>query len=291
MNSPESTIVVCDPLRAAALPGMARQLPVACVVTTGGRLTTDLPVAPSVADALNAGASRLVALSPYRGLAEDVALCQQRGLGVLLAGPLPTTRSVTADAATADYLRHCDAGRWRHQAALDRLQQTCVQAAFGAPVFLRHMCGGGSGVLGLWWNALESLELAAAILGLPQRLIVCASRGRGRWHASLTVISAANTTAQLIVTPTAMPGDDTMALGTGGLVWHESAREGVLEQSDAGARLFAGMGGHSDPWPDGSWATAAADASIAGVPAHMRLNLLHTLRLAVRSGRPEVLTG
>lgn len=289
-----AAIVVCDALRAAALPGVARQIDVASVVSTGGRLTSDLPMSADVAAAMEGGATELIVLSPYRGLAEDVALAQQHGLRVLLPGPLPTARTVPADHVASDRAIASAVRRWRFQPALARLCQTCAQPAFGSAVFLRHVSGGGNSVLGLWWSALESLELTAAVVGAPRRITVCASRGRGRWHASLTVVCASEATAQLVVTPTAMAGDDSMALGTGGLVWHESAREGLVEQSDAGARMVLSAG--NDPWPDGPWVAACLQQTTidgkarqpsAGIAEAVRLNLLHTLRLAARSGRPE----
>ena len=280
MTEPKAGVVlVCDPLRAAALPGIARHLPVAGVVSTGRRLSTDFICFDDVRQALDAGGDGLVVLSPYRGLIQDIEFCLSRDIRVITAGP-----------ASGAHLDLCAAGRWRFQPALARLIEAQARPAFGSPVFLRHFGGGGCSLLGLWWATLEGLELAAHVLGTPRQLWVAANGGRGRWHANITAISETNAAAQLGVTPTAMPGDDVMLLGTGGLLWHEGARDAVIHQADDGARLIS----DDAAWPDGPWAAAAlagVDAARhSAVHATTRLELLTVLRAAARSGRPEALS-
>jgi hypothetical protein len=277
-ESRSGAVVVCDPIRAAALPGVCEHVTVAGVVSTGRRLSTDIARYDTVPHALDAGADRLIALSPYRGLPEDIRRCRERGVPVITAGPASSTD-----------LGLCAAGRWRYQPALARISEAGARSTFGKPVYLRHFGGGGRGLLGLWWAALEGLELAAHLLGGPSRVWVAATGRRGRWHATMTVISDENTTAQLVVTPTAMPGDDSMFLGTGGLVWHEGIRDAVIAQTDDGTRMFA----EDAVWPDGPWAAAAVSGTAAAcqsaVPDSMRLELLRVLRRAARSGRLDCL--
>jgi len=272
-------VVVCHPLRAAALQSIAQHLPVAGVVSTGRKLSTDIPCYDDVRHALNTGADLLIALSPYRGLSQDIELCLSRDVRVITAGPTPEA-----------HFDLCAAGRWRFQPSLARLIEAQTRPAFQTPVFLRHFGGGGCSLLGLWWAALEGLELAVHVLGPPRQLWVAATGGRGRWHANITVLSENNATAQLAVTPTAMPGDDVLLLGTGGIVWHEGIRDAVIHQVDDGARLI----NDDAVWPDGPWAAAtlagADGARHSAVHDATRLELLTVLRAAARSGRPEALS-
>ena len=83
-------LIVCDPLRAAALHGLSRHLPVIGVVSTGRRWLQDGPPSfDSVPGALDAGADRVVVLSPYPAMADDIRLCRERHVPVIAAGPVP----------------------------------------------------------------------------------------------------------------------------------------------------------------------------------------------------------
>ena len=286
MSRPPTTtdsgaIILCDSLRAGALAGLPRHLPVAGFVSTGGGVRTELPRFDDVTAALDAGVAEVVViLSPYRGMAADALLCRQRQVPVITAGPMPGV----AQNRKTGYIEA--AGRWRYHLTVQRLFQSSSRPAFGSPVYLRHIAGGGRNALGLWWAALEGLELIAGLLGTPRRLWVTATRGGGRWHATITVITIDEASAQLVITPTAVSGDEVMLLGTGGLLWGEGVREHVIEQTDGGSRLLA----DDEAWPDGRWAAAAIAGDALALQSSMddalRQALLPALRRAARQRQP-----
>ena len=284
-SSAPGALVICAPLRSSALPGVCRHLQVAGVLSTGGKLHTKLPVFASLLEALDAGVTQVLLLSPYRGMTAAAGLCQDRGIRFVSAGPVTESQR----ASTSDLPPYA-AGRWRYQPTLTRVAETSQRPAFGCPVFLRHTTGGGKGVLGAWWAVLEGLETITEIIDSPRRLWVTATHSSGRWHATLLATTAQDASAQLVVTPTVVSGEDAMLLGTGGLVWSEGVRDAVVEQAGHASHLLP----DDDAWPDGAWAAAAlagdGKALRTGLDKSLPLELLPTLRRAARSGCPELLS-
>ena len=126
MSAPR-VVVVCGAERTAALAGVRGPLDVVACVAGRRRGPADLPTAPSVADGLAHGVDAVVVLTPYRGLAADVALCRARGVAIACAGPVPDSGHDDSYAP----------GRWRFAPALRRLGEVGARPAFGRPVYLR----------------------------------------------------------------------------------------------------------------------------------------------------------
>ena len=239
----DGLVVVCGPDRAPALESIAGSHGLAGWVGVGrpGRPAIDAPRFGSLQEGLEEAAAVAV-LSPYRGLASDLEICRQRGIPALLAGPA---------AARADDPEH-SAGRWRHSQSWRSVDGVRRRPAFGHPVYLRQVIGGGNGGLaGAWWALLEALEGALELLDSPMsRLSVGAVARGGRCHATATLVVENGASAQLVVTPAPDPGEDLMLLGTGGLVHVDGT--GAAERRDS-------RGGRSLPippaWPDAGWIT------------------------------------
>ena len=167
----DGLVVVCGPDRAPALESIAASHGLAGWVRAGrsARTSIEAPRFRSLEEGLDQ-ASAVAVLSPYRGLAGDLERCRRRGIPVALAGP-PSARSDAPEYAP---------GRWRHTDAHASVDQLRKRPAFGRPVYLRLVIGGGaSGLPGAWWGLLEALECALELLdGPPARLRVgAAARG------------------------------------------------------------------------------------------------------------------
>jgi hypothetical protein len=266
-------VVVCGPDRAPALPQIwARFALAGCVrVGRGGTSDVDAPTFATLAESLSA-ADAVAVLSPYRGLAADLAECRRQGLPVAVAGP------PTAEAADGDFAP----GRWRHSPAMDTVDEVRRSAAFGRPVYLRHVTGGGSGWLNAWWATLEALEAATCLLdAAPERLWIGASASGGRWHVTATLVVAGGASAQLVVTPAPAPGDEVMLLGTGGLVQVDSGSDASHLRRAGGEQRLAVPAA----WPDAEWIAAALDGpGEARLSRGTRAKVQRALRNAVRQG-------
>ena len=271
-------LVLCGRDRAAALPEIAARLDVVGLVRVGRAYRSPIDAATVAAPTAAASAAGLevdavVVLSPYGSMADDVAAYRAASLPVLMAGPLP------AGATTGTV----EGGRWRHIAAARGALEIRRRPAFGRAVYLRHVIGGGNGLLPAWWALLESLEAAAELLDdSVARLWIGAVTRRGRWQVTATAIAAHGASAQLVVAPTPDPGDDLLLLGTGGLVQTDGAGSAATVRDDRGSRGLA----VPDPWPDADWIEASLATTDAppGDPRPAR-TILTALRRAARSGR------
>ena len=244
----DGLVVVCGRDRAPALESIAESHGLAGWVRAGpsARTSIEAPRFRSLEEGLDQ-ASAVAVLSPYRGLAGDLERCRRRRIPVALAGP-PAARSDDPEYAP---------GRWRHtdgHASVERLRK---RPAFGRPVYLRQVIGGGgAGLLGAWWGLLEALESALELLDGPmERLRVGASARGGRWHAAATLVAGDGASAQLVVTPAPDPGEDLLLLGTGGLVQVDGNSAAAGLRGPGGERRLS----LPPAWPDARWIDAALD--------------------------------
>lgn len=272
----DGLVVVCGADRAPALESIAASHGLAGWVGIGrpGRPAIEAPRFGSTPEGLER-ASAVAVLTPYRGLAGDLEICRQRGIPAVLAGPA---------AARADDPEHA-AGRWRHSRSWSSVDGVRQRPAFGRPIYLRQVIGGGNGgLLGAWWALLEALEGALELLDSPMsRLSVGAVARSGRCHASATLAVESGASAQLVVTPAPDPGEDLMLLGTGGLVHVDGT--GAAERRDSG-------GGRSLPippaWPDAGWiAEALASPRRTSLDRRTRAAVHLALGRAARGHRLE----
>ena len=273
----DGLVVVCGPDRAPALESIAASHGLAGWVRAGrsARTSIEAPRFRSLEEGLDQ-ASAVAVLSPYRGLSGDLERCRRRGIPVALAGP-PSARSDAPEYAP---------GRWRHTDAHASVDQLRKRPAFGRPVYLRLVIGGGaSGLPGAWWGLLEALECALELLdGPPARLRVGAAARGGRWHAAATLAAADGASAQLVVTPAPDPGEDLMLLGTGGLVQVDGLSAAALVRDTGGERRLS----LPPAWPDARWIGAALEGPRhPAIDRGARAALLGALRRAARLGTLE----
>ncbi len=269
----DGLVVVCGPDRAPALESIAGSHGLAGWVRVGRPVRTaiEAPRLGSLEEGLDQ-ATAVAVLSPYRGLAGDLERCRRRGIPVVLAGPS------TARADDPEYAP----GRWRHTqtwASVDGLRR---RPAFGRPVYLRQVTGGGAaGLPGAWWALLEAVECARDLLDGPMaRLWVGAVTRNGRWHATATLVAGAGASAQLVVAPAPDPGEDLMLLGTGGLA-HVDAASAAAVRRDAGGESRLPI---PPAWPDARWITAGlAGQRHPSIDRRTRAALHAALRRAARS--------
>jgi hypothetical protein len=267
--------LLCDRSRLPALSAFSSSGHEVAVVGPAG--ADGLPRRASVAAAIDHGTDAVVALSPASGRGDDAAAARAAGVPFVSAGP-PAGGPPTDDSPV------WIPGRWRFTPALGSLLTARQRPAFGRPVYLRHVAGGGN-LLATWWALLESLDLARDLLGPLAQQTLTATHRRGRWHAALTVRAENGAVGQLLSQPAPVPGDDVLLLGAGGLLWGEGARDASIETSPAGSRLLD----DPDAWPDAAWIDHALSVDVAATtdlaPAFA---LRKALRRAGRSGRPEI---
>ena len=115
-----------------------------------------------------------VFLTPYASLGKDLQRALDSGIHALCAGPPPLSRSageqLCQSAADAD-TRLAWGDQFRHTPLHQALEDQVYAPAFGSPVFLRLVRGGGNSLLAAGWEAYQALEQAAdpeTVFGLFQ---------------------------------------------------------------------------------------------------------------------------
>ncbi|MFH1566960.1 MAG: hypothetical protein ABIL09_03105 [Gemmatimonadota bacterium] len=272
--------------QAEAVRALATRHRLRAVVWTGGGRPrgADLPVCPAVAAALAHGpVSLFCALAPYGQLEADVRLCLDVGLRVVCAGPPTTSRRSGEQLAARAGLAW--GGLLAAGPVSRRLAELRQRPAFGRPVYLRWVVGGGQGLARTWWALRDLLGQCAPLLsGPPLELWVLASRrGRG-FHAVATAVAPDRAAAQLVVAPAHLPwGGDAMLLGTGGLLTADAEAAitfaGARPQVAAAPALYAEL-----EWVAGALAGTPTPVAVETLEGDLRL--LGALRQALRLALP-----
>ena len=161
-------------------------------------------------------------LHPFPALNRRLPAFASRKVHVLSAGPVSLSRrqyDQLCGSAGENHLRWSWGNRYRFSRLHQALQAQVRNPAFGNPVYLRQVRGGGHGLLSAWWSACEALDQARTLLGAPLReLLVAASRQGSQHHVVLTVSAANQSNAQLAIAPVHLPiNHDITLLGSGGL--------------------------------------------------------------------------
>ena len=238
-------------------------------------------------------AATVCLLTPNYVTFESIRRLAAAGVDVLCAGPpaaTPGQWTKLEQAAVAAGARLQVGGRERHAPALQRLRQLGASSAFGDPVYLRAVAGGGTSVLAGWWSLCDLYASACWLLrSTPARAYVGATRsGRSRLHITMTMAMRNRANAQLSVTPgmsTAFA--DNWMLGSGGSLSSHGEDGDILVTRDGQRRSlgadpevlaepgwitdFAGGSGDAGVRPDASTRRASSD-------------LLKALRRALKDG-------
>lgn len=193
-------------------------------------------------------------LTPYADLKRDLFDCLERRVHVLSAGPLSLSRgefdgAVQAAREGGVHLRI--GGRYLFSPLYRTLLERRQAPAFGNPVYLRHVTGGGDGLLPAWWAACEALDQAGGLLGAALRNLHVAARREGRkYHLTLTASMANRANAQLVVAPVHLPiSSDLTLLGSGGLLFADSVSHASTVIKPGGVRLHPNV----NLYPDAAW--------------------------------------
>ena len=266
------------------------------VIWKSKKTPANLSCAKRLEDAVADGVQNALFLTPQASLAADVAFCQERGVRVHSAGPIPDTGR-RSPASTPNEGILCGMP-WRHDGLWKRLEKTRQRPAFGAPVFYRRVSGGGaSGLLSTWWALWQGLMESAQTLSSPvshAKLNVTRRGPRRLWHASMHVHVECGATAQIVVTPQPdADRADRLLVGTGGSISTDS--------TDTGLHLIDGDGGIQPleaRTPLQEWVRATINSSSAlpdpQVSGWQQLttsdSLLNAIRRAARHGQTVTLT-
>lgn len=216
-------------------------------------------------------------LRPYPGCEKDLATCLDGQVRVLSAGPADLPPSP----------RWQWGGQHRYSALfLQALAQRRLPA-FGEPVYLRRLTGGGTDLLGAWWAACQLLAEARELVGAePAQVQLAACREGRKHHLVLSVAFANRANAHLVVAPAYFaPSNDLTLLGSGGLVYADSAANAPALVHPGGAQFHPPAFLHPEP----AWIQHFAEAQSAAMPppdAALQRQLLPALRRALRRGLP-----
>ena len=192
----------------------------------GSKGETPVAFAPGVFEAYRP--RRVLFLSPYRGMAADVERLTASGVEVRTAGPLPGNSHGRIHPPIVD-MQHTDRG-------FTAMLETCRDADFGEPVYLRVISSPDGGRWSKWWCAFRQCRMAGALLGAALRRIYVASAGSAEGvHVSITLKTERDSTGHLLVAPRGSGLlDDVFFLGTGGTLAGDALlnRPGVYDGSN-----------------------------------------------------------
>jgi predicted dehydrogenase len=260
------------------------------------RLNLDpVPVLRDMEELLDRAASGTCCfLHPFPALNRRLPAFASRKVHVLSAGPISLSRrqyDQLCESAGENHLRWSWGNRYRFSRLHQALQAQVRNPAFGNPVYLRQVRGGGHGLLSAWWSACEALDQARTLLGAPLReLLVAASRQGSQHHVVLTVSAANQSNAQLAIAPVHLPiNHDITLLGSGGLLFSDGVSNSSPIVHEKGLQLQP----HTDQYPEPAWLVDFLGQLGGGenpLPDWPTLNLnnrmLRAIRLALREGQP-----
>lgn len=206
-------------------------------------------------------------LWPYPGMKEDALACLERQVPVLSAGPMDAL------------LRW--GGQHRFSPLFQAAQAQRRSPDFGEPVYLRRVTGGGTGLHSAWWAACQALSEAQDLMEAPLvEVYVAACKAGQKHHLALSASFANRATAHLIAAPVySSPSLELTLLGSGGLVFSDSAANAPAVISAEGARFLPPAFLHPEP----AWIQDFLDhPDRPAVNAALQLQLLCALRRALR---------
>lgn len=275
--------LVAHPEQAALVRVVAQSLPVAAVCSpwrAASPRTSELASYPTLAALLDTHpVEAVVFLRPYTRLAADLAECDRRDLGSLAAGPVSASP------------RRRWGGQHRWAPLIRQAQVQAQRPAFGRPVYLRRVSGGGTDFEFAWWSACLLLDEAHLLIGAaPDSVQVAASRIGGKFHLVLGAAYPNGAHAHLVVSPHYFsPSTDLTLLGSGGLLFSDPPTNLPVAVHARGTRLHQPAFLHPEPaWIRAYLAGEHPEPDPADLGRHHQLRAV--LRRALRTGFPEALT-
>ena len=233
-------------------------------------------------------------LSPYTRMKQDLPTCIDRRVHVLSAGPFSLNRKefeLVSQEARDNRIHVQSNGRHLFSRLHDTVSERSGGSAFGHPVYLRLLTGGGDGILSAWWAACEALAQAESLLrsGVTDLRVTAIKKGR-KHHVTLTGQMGDRALAQLVIAPVHMPlGRDLTLLGTGGLLLNESIHNATTVIKKGGVELHS----HDAFCPDPDWLrdfVEKIDRSDLELPdwetVSFQGRVLRSIRQGIREGRP-----
>ncbi|MCC7265663.1 MAG: hypothetical protein IT369_24405 [Candidatus Latescibacteria bacterium] len=274
------TVLVAHPQQAPVVRAVADALPLAAICNPWRTRFGDLPV-PVHSDLRSLLAEHepeaVIVLRPYSGLESDLVLCEERQIRVLCAGPVALPPSP---------LRQWG-GQSRHTPVITQALAQSRQPAFGQPVYLRRVAGGGGALLQSWWSACQLLDEAQALLGAPPIWVqLAAVRAAAKHHLVLTAAFANGANAHLVVSPYYFsPSTDLTLLGSGGLLFADTATNTPVAVHAGGSRFYQPASLYPEPAWIGAFLTGQ-DPPVTPSDAALHHRLFAAIRQALRCGLP-----
>lgn len=287
-------ILAGDPQARPLVDALCRRLDVAAVV--GLKSTVPGAHFPDLDAALESTPARAVCLlTPNHATFDSIRRLAEAGADVLCAGPpvAGTAQwSQLEQVARQRGVRLRLGGREDHAPNLLKLRELSASAAFGEPVYLRAVTGGGASLRAGWWSLCELFASACSLLqSTPERAFLGAARsGRQRLHITMTVAMRNRANAQLCVTPGERGSfADTWMLGSGGSL-SSRGEDGDILVARSDRRLL--LGADPEALAEPAWIAdfIAGEGDEAGMRPDVGAlctsnHLLTVLRRALKEGR------
>lgn len=285
-----SIVLVARPDQGEIIRAICSRMEIAAVLnTTRSRISDIAPPVYGDMGSLRVRVSpRLCCfLTPYRSLKNDLFTCLDNKIHVLGAGPPPLSRpefdracSLARENQVSFYL----GGRHTFSPLYNTLLDAARKPAFGNPVYLRMVSGGGSDLLPAWWSAYDSLVQAEGLLGSNLEDLHVAAHKKGRkHHITLTASMANRANAQLVIAPVYFPfGADITLLGSGGLLSGDSLGNASPTIGEDGI----GLNPNTDLYPDPAWLEdflGRLDGRESGLPDWSGFKIGNRLRSTIRN--------